>query len=86
MEPGIPIDHAQIARLEPDDMSTMLVLDDADQFAHQRFADEVMLTTPLDRAVREHPAHLIVRIVPGLVHACRQEPLGRLPAALAERA
>src|ERR1700751_2465928 len=78
-ETAVPIDHPEIAMTEAGDVPAALVLGQAYELACQRFADEPLLTAPLDRTIPMHAANLMISVVPGILQARRQSASRWLP-------
>src|SRR5262245_27990215 len=78
-ETAVAIDHPEIAMPEARDAPTALLLGQAYELACQRFADEHLLTAPLDRTIQVHAANLMISVVPRILQARRQNAGRWLP-------
>src|SRR5436190_1096060 len=67
-EPATCIDQADVQIAEPHYMVAGFEFGDADELAHQRFADEDPLASPHDLTRAAHPADLMIRVIPGIFH------------------
>ena len=68
MEPAVAVEDAEIVVAEADNMQAAVDLSQLNCFAFHNFVDEYEHPAPFDFSGGAHAAHLVVSIVPGLLH------------------
>jgi hypothetical protein len=71
-------DEAQLKVGKADQVVAPWELADTEQLTAESFADEDRLPHPFDCTLTPDPAHLVIRVVSGVLQPCRPAPRGRL--------
>ena len=61
------IDEAEVVMAKAHKVLARVAFANADHFSRQGLANEHVFAAPLDFAVRTHPPHLMIGVVPGIV-------------------